>query len=289
MFRIDRRTKFIAAAVSLLIWLWTYRLIYSTQDQPIITTRSAEVAVAKPVVLMPPPKSYRCHRVDHVIQVSGTGDDPAWKLAPWTDDFVDIEGDKKPLPRFRTRAKMLWDNQFLYVYAELEEPDVWATLTRKNSIIYHDNDFEVFMDPDGGGENYYEYEMNALNTIWELTLPKRYSFGGRPILGTNLPGLISRVHVAGTLNNPTDTDQGWSVEIAFPFSGLASHKRNGPCPPNAGDRWRINFSRVEWTTTIVDGRYKIVPKKREDNWVWSPQGVVDMHQPEHWGYLDFVE
>ena len=27
----------------------------------------------------------------------------------------------------------------------------------------------------------------------------------------------------------------------------------------------------------------------EDNWVWSPQGRVDMHQPEHWGYLQFAD
>jgi hypothetical protein len=26
---------------------------------------------------------------------------------------------------------------------------------------------------------------------------------------------------------------------------------------------------------------------REDNWVWSPQGIVDMHRPERWGYVQF--
>jgi hypothetical protein len=237
------------------------------------------------------PKSYPCRKTPRPISITGRGDDPAWALAPWTDDFIDIEGDKKPPPRFRTRARMLWDDRFLYVFAEMEEPHVCGTLTEKNAVIFHDNDFEVFLDPDGGGENYYEFEVNALNTIWELTLVKRYTQGGPAIHGTNLPGLVSAVHIDGTLNDPTDIDRGWSVEIAFPFDGVAKHRRNGSCPPVPGDGWRINFSRVEWTYEIVDGKYRKIPRdqKPEDNWVWSPQGIIDMHQPEQWGFLNFLE
>lgn len=69
---------------------------------------------------------------------------------------MDIEGDRKPRPRFRTRVKMLWDDNYFYMGAEMEEPHVWATLTERDSIIYRDNDFEVFIDPDGDNHNYYE-------------------------------------------------------------------------------------------------------------------------------------
>ena len=149
----------------------------------------------------------------------------------------------------------------------------------------------MFIDPDGDGENYYEFEMNALNTIWELTLVKRYTQGGPAILGKNLPGLISAVHIDGTLNDPGDVDRGWSVEIAFPFSGLAAHQGAGTCPPTPGDKWRINFSRVEWRHEIIEGKYRKIPREisPEDNWVWSPQGLIDMHQPEHWGFLEFLK
>ena len=234
------------------------------------------------------PKSYTCRRAPHAIAITGRGDDPAWAAVEWTDDFVDIEGDRRPEPRFRTRAKMLWDDRFLYVLAEMEEPHVWGTITERNAVIFHDNDFEVFLDPDGDGQNYHEFEMNALNTIWELTLPVRYSRGGSPINGTNLPGLVSAVHVDGTLNDPRDVDRGWSVEIAFPFDGMAQY--GGRNPPQPGDTWRANFSRVEWTHTVVDGKYVKTPREQrpEDNWVWSPQGLIDMHQPEHWGYVTFA-
>lgn len=234
-----------------------------------------------------PPKTYSCRRAVAAITIDGTGDDPAWAAADWTDDFIDIEGDTKPRPRFRTRAKMLWDDDYFYVMARLEEPHVWGTITEKNAVIFHDNDFEVFIDPDGDSLNYYEFEVNALNTIWELTLDKPYRFGGTPTHGTNLAGLKSAVHVRGTLNDSSDLDEGWSVEIAFPWRELAKFQSKGDTPPAPGDAWRVNFSRVQWHHEIASGKYRKIPDTPEDNWVWSPQGVIDMHAPEKWGVVQF--
>src|SRR5207253_5720132 len=94
-----------------------------------------------------PPKGYVCYRASGPITIDGKLDDAAWKDAPWTDDFVDIEGDAKPKPRFRTRAKMLWDDENLYIAAELEEPHIWATLREHDSVIFRDSDFDVFTAP----------------------------------------------------------------------------------------------------------------------------------------------
>jgi hypothetical protein len=233
------------------------------------------------------PRGYVCQHMATPVTVDGKLDDAAWADAPWTDDFVDIEGDAKPKPRFRTRAKMLWDNQFLYIAAELEEPHVWGTLTKHDSVIFQDPDFEVFIDPDGDSHEYYEFEMNALNTGWDLYLPKPYKDGGKADDGWEIPGLKTAVHVRGTLNNPSDRDEGWSVEIAFPWSVLAA-KANRPAPPAEGDQWRLGFSRVEWQITTEGGKYQKVPNTPENNWIWSPQGVVDMHRPERWGYVQFT-
>ena len=102
---------------------------------------------------------------------------------------MDIEGDRRPEPRFRTRMKMLWDDQALYIAAELEEPHVWATLTEHDSVIFHDNDFEVFLDPDGDSHLYAELELNALNTTWDLLLPKPYKDGGKAVDAWEIAGL----------------------------------------------------------------------------------------------------
>ncbi|MDW8104841.1 MAG: carbohydrate-binding family 9-like protein [Armatimonadota bacterium] len=232
------------------------------------------------------PRHYICYRARKPIVIDGKLDDDAWRDAAWTEDFVDIEGDVRPRPRFRTRAKMLWDDQYFYVGAEMEEPHVWATLTQRDAIIFQDNDFEVFIDPDGDNHDYYEIEINALNTVWDLRLAKPYRDGGLAISEWDIPGLKTAVHIDGTLNDPRDTDRGWSVEIAIPWKPLAEYARC-PVPPRDGDQWRVNFSRVEWLVRVVEGRYEKVPNTPEDNWVWTPQGAIDMHRPERWGYVQF--
>lgn len=234
----------------------------------------------------PHPHGYVCYRVQGPITIDGKIDDPAWEAAPWSEDFVDIEGDKQRRPRFRTRMKMLWDDEALYIAAELEEPHVWATLTEHDSVIFIDNDFEVFIDPDGDNHLYGELEVNARNTNWDLLLTKPYKDKGKAVQAWEIRGLKTAVHVNGTLNDPRDVDRGWTVEIKWPWTGL-KELTDAPVPPHEGNQWRINFSRVEWDMEIVDGKYRKLPKRPEHNWVWSPQGVIDMHRPERWGYVQF--
>lgn len=233
------------------------------------------------------PRTYVCGRASDSLKIDGKLDDASWQSVPWTADFVDIEGDAKPAPRFRTRAKMLWDDAYFYIAAEMEEPHVWGTLTKHDSVIFHDPDFEVFIDPNGDAHDYYEFEMNALNTGWDLFLPKPYISGGSAVDAWEIPGLQTAVHVNGTLNDPSDRDTGWSVEIAIPWKVLAEHAGRA-APPSAGDQWRVGFSRVEWQVDIKDGHYVKKPGVPENNWIWSPQGVVDMHRPERWGYVQFT-
>jgi predicted metalloprotease with PDZ domain len=251
---------------------------------------AAATPAAKPAeaMVLPPPKGYVCYQARRPIKIDGRLDDRDWEFAPWTDDFVDIEGDIRPRPRFRTRVKMMWDNQYFYVGALLDEPHVWGTLTKHDSVIFQDNDFEIFIDPDGDNHEYYELEINALNTEWDLFLKKAYRDGGPAVNEWEIPGLKTGVHVSGTLNNSGDKDTGWSVEFAIPWAVLAEYAHR-PAPPRDGDQWRVNFSRVEWRHELSDGQYAKVPNIREDNWVWSPQGVIDMHRPERWGYVQFSE
>jgi hypothetical protein len=258
----------------------------------LISSRVAGVVVVLALAALgadlPSPKGYVCGRVKAPVVIDGKLDDEQWQLATWTDDFVDIEGDLKPRPRFRTRAKMAWDETYFYVAAELTEPHVWGTLTKHDSVIFHDNDFEVFIDPDGDNHEYYEIEINALNTEWDLLLEKPYRDGGPAVDAWEIPGLKTATHVNGKLGDPRGLDESWTVELAFPWKVLEA-RAHRPTPPREGDQWRVNFSRVEWEHTIEVGTYKKVPNRPESNWVWSPQGVVDMHRPERWGYVQFTE
>lgn len=239
------------------------------------------------------PEKYLCKKISNPIYVDGDLTDVAWNQAPWSNTFVDIEGELKPLPTWDTKVKMLWDDNYLYIAAEITEPHIWANLTKHDTIIYYDDDFEVFIDPDGDTHNYCEYEINALGTDWDLILTKPYRDGGQAINSWEIPGLLKGVKIFGTINFPGDTDEKWTIELAFPLEVLRQFNA-GQKMPESGDQWRISFSRVDWEMLVEVNKY--VKKKDENgktlpenNWVWSPQGAIAMHQPETWGYLQFVE
>ena len=252
--------------------------------------------------LFTPPKNYVVYKTSKPIIIDGNINDEDWLKAEWTDEFVDIEGDLKPNPYLKTRVKMLWDDEYFYFAAELIEPHIWATLTEHDQVIFFDNDFEIFIDADNDGSRnykypdhdthrYYEFEMNAFNTTWDLFLDKPYRNGGLPMTNWEIKGLKTGVNVIGTINDPKDTDEAWTVEVAIPFSAICfGRKRENP--PSDGDQYRVNFSRVQYDMDIIDGKYV----KQKDslgkelpcyNWVWSPQGVINMHFPERWGYTQF--
>ena len=243
------------------------------------------------------PREYAAPPAASPPAIDGSLDDAAWRAAPWTEPFVDIRGPGWPDPYVGTRAKIAWDEHFLYVGAELEEPHLWATLAERDAIVYREHDFEVFLDPDGDGLAYYELEINALGTEFDLFLDKPYRRKGRADIAWDIEGLRTAVRLEGTLNDPSDEDAGWSVEIAIPWSALRppGAPADAAVPtPRPGDAWRVNFSRVQWPLIVVDGRYR---KRREpvdwndhpeENWVWSPQGEIDMHIPEKWGVVRFV-
>jgi hypothetical protein len=236
------------------------------------------------------PRSYTVTYTPTPPIIDGDINDAVWQQAAWTEDFRDIEGDLKPNPPLRTRAKMLWDDSCLYIAAEISDPNVWAYLTHHDEVVFHDNDFEVFINPNNTTHQYFELEFNARNTVFDLFLNKPYRNGGNAMINWDAESLRSAVKVQGTLNNASDTDKGWTIEIAIPFKAISIG--NNVQVPVEGTLWRINFSRVEWDTKGVEGKYIKLKDSAgrnlpEHNWVWSPQGVINMHYPERWGYLSF--
>lgn len=240
------------------------------------------------------PPVYHCKRAVKPFVLDGNIEKPFWDDAPFTEYFVDIEGKDKKEPRFKTRAKMLWDDENFYFGAVLEGDEIWATLEERDCVIFYDNDFEIFIDPDSDTHQYYEFEMNAKNTIWDLLLTKPYRDNGIPINHWDIRGYKSAVHIDGELNNPNAENKRWMVEVVMPFSVLKEAAKDKKAP-SAGDYWRVNFSRVQWTTQVTDGKYEKCTDPKtgqvlpEDNWVWAPTGLINIHYPELWGFVFFTE
>ena len=247
-----------------------------------------------PIIDFNPPV-YLCKRANMPLtNIDGRLDKTFWESADFTDCFKDIEGDSRPAPRFDTKAKMLWDDKNLYIGAILHGDEIWAHQTKHDSVIFRDNDFEIFIDPDSDTQEYIEFEMNALNTFWDLLLTKAYRDNGSPINSLEIKGIKTAVYINGKLNDPQADNKYWSVEVIIPFESLAECdiKRR---PPVCGEYYRINFSRVQWKTTIKDNSFVKLENPDtgaplpEDNWVWSPTGVINIHYPEMWGFLFFAD
>lgn len=237
------------------------------------------------------PQTYVVYQTKEKIKIDGKINEASWQKAEWTKDFNDIEGDIRPKPTYKTRAKMLWDGQYLYVMAELEDENIWAYQKKHDDIVFYDNDFEIFIDPDNDTRNYFEFETNAIKTVFDLFLPQPYRTVGFPLHTWDFKGIKVATSIDGTLNNGNDKDKKWTVELAIPFSAVSFGMGDGK--PKLEQAWRLGFSRVEWNTEWKDGKYEKIKDPQtgkalpENNWVWSPVGAVNMHMPERWGYVKF--
>lgn len=264
-------------------------LIMSCAEQ---APKTNDMTYTQPVAFNPP--TYVCYKAPGSIKIDGKLSAGEWDAVPWTDEFVDIEGDKRPKPTMSTRAKMAYDEKGMYFAALLEEPHVWGTLTEHDAVIFQDNDFEIFLNPTNDTHNYMEYEVNALGTVWDLYLTRPYRDDPAVLNNFEFAGMQSAVYVDGTVNNPKDEDKSWSVEVFISWKSMLEMSR-GKAMPEVGEQFRVNFSRVEWASEVTtDGSYKKVPlegedKIRENNWVWAPTGVINIHMPEHWGFVQFSD
>lgn len=260
---------------------------------------------------------YMCRKIETTITINGDVNKPEWKDAEKSERFVDMVTGEPGL--YDTRSAALWNDENLYMAFWAEEPFVTATQKERDSIIFLENDLEVFID---GGDCYYELEVNALNTIYEVFFiwkdaykkgsrfdvpefdvykEKAMTFGGNDdraadsfwwgrhprglkwaFLDYDMPGLQTAVKVDGKINDPAHIDKGWSLEIAIPWQSMKWLANGRSLPPKEGDIWRIFFGRFQ----------KMTPSGQEVQphpaWVMSKHGVYDTHIPECFPYVHFI-
>lgn len=249
---------------------------------------------------------YTAFKIADAPTIDGKLDENVWKNAQRSKPFSDLVSGAPAY--LNTQAAVLWDDQHLYVGYWIEEPDVTATLTKRDAPIYKDNDVELFI---AGTDGYYEFEINSFGTIYEVLFfwldafeskgyhlrPEfsRNAKGVKPFNGVgyrhprgrrigfwnwDMPGLKSAVHVDGTINDSTDTDKGWTVEISIPWTSLQilAEGDGRALPPKDGDIWRMDFS-----------RFNVRKGSSQDSggWAWSSHGVWDSHVPECFTYIKF--
>ena len=257
-------------------------------------------------------EEYTAYRIEEPLAIDGHLDEPAWQRVPRSPRFADmVSGAPGP---HDTRAAVLWDRQRVYAAFWVEEPNVQADMTERDDVICKENDVEWFI---AGRDAYYELEINARGTIYEVFFVwngeyDKIDYGSRdpslkvdaegardfPGVGFrkhprgprrgfwkyDLPGLEWGTHIDGTLNDSSDRDRGWTVELAVPWEGLAllAEPDGRSLPPRDGDVWRMDFSRFN--------TYRQAPPCQDSGGqFWSPHGERDSHIPELFPIIRFSE
>lgn len=211
---------------------------------------------------------YRVRRASPAPVIDGVLEDAAWSLAAPITLVNSMNGSPA---RVRTTARLLWDERYLYVSFDCEDPDVWTTFTKHDEPLYTQEVVEIFIDADGDGRTYNEIEVNAANVLFDAYFPERRQ-------GMDLSwdsGALTAVTVQGTLNDPSDKDEGWRVEMRIPIDRLAAVPH---VPPRVGDRWRFNLYRLEH-----HGRREV------EGQAYSPPRVGDFHALNRFAWLVFED
>jgi len=232
-------------------------------------------------------RKYDCRMKTGSIVVNGIADEIAWQIAPKIGEFTRFQKKDTLTVTHRTTAKMLWDEDNLYILVTAEDPDIWSTMTKGDvDCLCKEETIEVFIDPDGDGYDYAELHFNCLNTVNDLWIPqKTFKYrDGRALdwkeaYAWNIENLQHAVMNHGTVNKPDDTDLGSVFEIAIPFKKLGKIAGKASLPPKPGDVWRINVNRYERSR----GEDKDVELSG-----WAPLDLRSYHVPELYGFVTFV-
>ena len=211
---------------------------------------------------------YRTPKTAKPPTIDGKLDDAAWQAAPAVQLNSSMDG--SPANR-KTTARVLWDDKFLYVAFDCDDPDVWGTLKNKDDAIYNEEAVEVFLDANGDGKTYNELQVSPHNVQFDAAFVAR-----RSDLETAKKwesGMVTAVNVRGTLDDD-QPDQGWSAEMKIPLANLMEVP---PLPPKKGDVWRFNLYRLEHH----------VHREQIEGTSFSPLFVGDFHHLPRFGKLIF--
>jgi len=216
--------------------------------------------------------SLNVRRAPEAPSIDGRLDDDAWERAERTERFVGTMDGSVADPR--TTARLLWDDDHLYVAFEVDDDHLRCTFEHDDDRLWEQDVVEIMVDPDGDGRSYVELQLSPTDKVFDTWFDSRrrpQPFGHRDWDS----GLLGRAHVSGTVNDDAP-DGGWTAEIAVPWSAFeaiatpAGH-------PSAGDTWRLALY-------VLDAG-----PEGQRGAGWSPPLEGDYHVPSRFGRITFAD
>ena len=221
------------------------------------------------------PTEFECPRIAGAVRIDGRADEAAWGKALVIDSFVAHWANRTG--RTKTKARLMWDDEFLYFHAEMEDVDLYADIRETNGNIWENDVFELFFRPSENATAYYEFQVNPLNTRLHLFFPSR---GAGSLRRARSSGddrafhLTTAVALRGSLNRWQDDDAGWSVEGRIPWKDFS---RTGGAP-KVGDIWRFALCRYDYSKSF----------ETPDLTSCAPLMAGSFHRYEDYARLKFV-
>jgi len=232
----------------------------------------SSIAATEPIVPDADTPTYECHRATSPIVIDGDLEDPAWHHAATTKPFVfpwpDQQGRKQ-----MTIARLLWDDDNLYVCYDCDDTDLTAEYTERDDPVYKDDCVEIFLAPAPDKSRFYcGFEMNCRGALYDYF----YAFPDVLLTLWETGAVRLKTVMYGTLNQSEDKDDGWTLELCIPWSNFAEPA--GKPRPEPGDVWRMNMNRWDGS-----GDARALSQ-------WSPSGLQSPHphRPEGFGALVFL-
>ncbi len=213
-------------------------------------------------------------RIDRDLVLSGKADDPLWQQAA-VITLADADTGKPP--HQATTVRLLYNQKYLYVAYVCAADTVRATLSKRDEPLYTEDVVETFLAPSGSFRSFYEIEVSPLNTILDsYQLSYSLTDGSYRKLSFNpaytCTDLLTKVFVDGVLNQARGAKR-WTVEKAIPFTSIVGRDN---IVPNAGDRWRANFCRIDFSAPDEPAFSS-----------WSPLGGHDFNRSYRFGWIEF--
>jgi len=226
-----------------------------------------------------PNTKFECRFAETPIAIDGDATDAAWKDAPVIESFhlAWLGEGKDRLSRTGTKARLLWDREYLYFFADMEDSDLFADVKEHDGNTWDNDVFEIFLHPDRTKTGYYEFQVNAAGTKFDSFMPKRAFDNFEKQKKHGDFHIESKVKLRGTLNKRDDEDKGWSVEGRIPWTDML---RTGG-RPNPGEQWGLNLCRYDYHKAWKD------PELSSISPIAKPKVSSFFHQYEDYCTLTF--